>query len=95
MINIRYFIYGAAIASLLYAFPVRADFSCKPLKAALKQYFEQGYGLLAGATGVKGTAIIIMVSQDGHYVILGVDDKENACTLMAGEDFRFFRGIKI
>lgn len=64
-------------------------FSCVSLKQMHKKLFESGYTWLFTAVTSNYAVIQLFVNQKAEYVIIGIDDDQNACELMHGSDFIF------
>lgn len=88
----KFLAYGVALTICVWAFPVKANFSCLPLKVKLHQLLTQGYGLLAAAEGPHGSAILVLLSENQKYTILGTDGQGSSCELLSGDSWAFFRG---
>jgi hypothetical protein len=70
--------------------------SCHDLKKQLSELFIGGYAWLAQATADNGLIIQIFINQKtSEFVLLGVDDKENACYLLRGSEFFLLAGEPI
>ncbi len=88
--DLRYLAYGLAIASLLWAFPAKASFSCSTLKSEMHKMFTTGYGYVGVGSLPNGAAIMMFLDvKTGRFVFVGVDEKDNACELFSGEGWQF------
>lgn len=77
----------------LLAFPAAAQMQCAPLEkmkeALTKQYQEQP--MMMGNAGKEGqtlTAFFYVNRETKTWTIIGVDDKDNACIIVAGDNLR-------
>lgn len=64
-------------------------FSCVSLKQMHKKLFESGYAWVFTAVTSNYAVIQLFVNQKSEYIIIGIDDDQNACEIMTGSDFLF------
>lgn len=64
-------------------------FSCVSLKQMHKKLFEGGYAWVFTAVTSNYAVIQLFVNQKAEYIIIGIDNDQNACELIQGSDFIF------
>lgn len=88
MREFRFLVYGFMICALLGVNPASAARRCQPLKSELKQLLAvERFAWAATSVNENGIVVMYFLRDDGAFVILGVDDKDNACELLKGNDF--------
>lgn len=83
----------ALIALVFYAvkaYPAAAGFGCGKIKPAFLAALSNGYAYLATGAERSGFALNLFLNVNtGQWLVIGVDDNLNACTLMQGQDWRW------
>lgn len=69
---------------------------CGPLKNELSNLYLGGFAYVSSSTANNGLIVQLFIkNKTGEWVLLGIDDKLNACQLMTGYGFQFVLGNDI
>jgi hypothetical protein len=71
------------------SFPAAAAYKCAESKQIIPIILRQGYGVLSVAETPSGGAIMIFLDRMGNFKIIGIDENDMACELLAGSGWRF------
>lgn len=76
-----------------YAYPQEERFSCRPAKEMIVKNLADEYAYLATMITDRTVVVQIYVNlHNGKWRIIGIDNDQNACQLMQGDDFIFAMG---
>lgn len=84
----------SALVALMFfavkAYPAVAGFGCEKIKPAFLKALQNGFAYTATAAERSGFAASLFINvRTGQWLIIGVDDDLNACTLMQGQDWQW------
>lgn len=88
--KLRHLFYGAAIATAISLYPVYSYSAqgCGTLKDNLNAALKAGFAPLFTAITDRALPIIMVVNRQGDWVILGIDENQDACPLARGTEFQ-------
>ena len=64
-------------------------FSCVSLKQEHAKLFNGGYAWVFTAITSNYAVIQLFINRSGEFILIGIDDEQNACELMSGSNFIF------
>lgn len=87
------------LVSLLYAsiaYPANHNFQCAKSKDVMKKNLLDGYAYFATATENTGFVIQLYINiHNGDWRIVGIDNNLNACNMLQGIEFEFFKVVSM
>lgn len=91
MTKYRYACYALMLGLSLWLYPLQSYSAqgCGTIKENLKAALNAGFAPVFTAVTDRAMPIIVVVNRAGDWVILGIDENENACILARGFDLQF------
>ena len=90
MSRLKHLLYVLLFWTTLSVISTHAEaFSCVSLKQEHKKLFENGYAWVFTAIASNYAVIQLFVNRNAEFIIIGIDDDQNACELMSGSAFIF------
>ena len=88
----RVFILATVFFFLGYIYPAAAKYKCGNISSVFKEVMQQGYAYVSTAeSGQDGASVSLFIDPFLNWKILGVDKNLNACVLLSGNNWIFFR----
>lgn len=90
-IKFRFMFYGLMLGVVISLFPFQSYSAqgCGSLKSVLKDALGSGYAIVFTAVTDRALPVMLLTDQTGAWIILGIDDEENACIVARGDELSF------